>query len=137
MKREKLEEALDQISEKHIAEAADVKKKHKRVWLGAIAAVLTVVIVISIFPISLPLPVKAVSTADYPKYEWKYREEMKDTQALLQSFFCASISQTLSGAGKENQTRPLASLPLFPAKVRFRQTRHVGQARPGCRPESL
>ena len=104
MKREKLEEALDQISEKHIAEAAAIQNKHKRIWLGAIAAVLTVVIVISIFPISLPLPVKAVSTADYPKYEWKYREEMKDTQALLQSFFCASISQTLSGAGKENQT---------------------------------
>ena len=40
-------------------------------------------------------------------------------------------------AGKENQTRPLASLPLFPAKIRFRQTRHVGQARPGCRPEPL
>ena len=104
MKHEKLAEALDQVSEKHVAEAASVRKKRRRVWLSVAAAVVAVALLLSIFPISLPIPAKAVSTADYPKYEWQYRKEVEDDQTLLSAFFRASISLTLSGAGEENQT---------------------------------
>lgn len=103
MKHEKLAQALDQISDAHIAEAANTKKKRRPFWIGAIAAVVAVVIFLSVFPLSLPVQAKAVSLADYPNYEWEYREEARDAQTMLSDFFRSSISQTLSGAGDGNQ----------------------------------
>lgn len=102
---EKLNEALNEISDKHVAEAVTHKKKRRHFyWIGAVAAVLAVVLLLNASGISLSLRARAVSTADYPKYEWKYRaEEMDAAMESLQDFFAASMSQSLSGAAGENQ----------------------------------
>lgn len=101
---EKLAQALDYISEAHIAEAAAVKRKRRPYWLGAVAAVLAIVILLNSSGISLALQARAVSTAEYPHYEWYYRgEEMDTARGQLGSFFAASISQSLSGGAGENQ----------------------------------
>lgn len=103
MKREKLSEAMDYISDKHITEAANKKKRTSIGWISSAAAVLAVVI----FGLTILKPfavVKAVSEADYPKYEWEYRgKQMEQELPLLTPFFCQSMAQTLSGSD-ENQT---------------------------------
>lgn len=48
MKRDTLEKALDQISDRHIAEAAQPKRRRFPFWIPAIAAVLALVILASI-----------------------------------------------------------------------------------------
>ena len=103
MKREKLTEAMDYISDKHITEAANKKKRAHIGWISSVAAALAVVILgLTILrPFAV---VKAVSEADYPKYEWEYRgEQMEQELPLLTPFFCQSMTQTLSGSD-ENQT---------------------------------
>ena len=44
---ERLSEALDHISDKHIAEAGSAKRRHRRKILGAIAAILAIVILLN------------------------------------------------------------------------------------------
>lgn len=101
---DKLKDALGYISEKHIAEAAAAKKRRKPYWLGAVAAVLAVILAVNII-LPLSVPVKAVSIARYPAYQWQYRgEEIAVIRTELQDYFTDSIRQTLSGAGSENQT---------------------------------
>ena len=103
MKHDKLSEAMNHISDKHIAEAANKKRSVSIGWISSVAAALAVVILgLTILrPFAV---VKAVSEADYPKYEWVYRgEQMKETLPLLTDFFSQSMEQTLSGSD-ENQT---------------------------------
>ena len=103
---EKLAQALDHISDQHITEAAAAKKNRKPIWLGsAIAAVLAVAILLNSSGLSLALQAKAVSTADYPKYEWTYRGNAMDAaQEKLSDFFTQSIGLTLSQTNGKNQT---------------------------------
>ena len=103
MKHEKLSEAMNEISDRHIAEAANAKKKRRPYWIGGLAAALALVILAAVLINPLAIRAEAVSTADYPKYEWKIRPEIREEQALLASFFGSSISTTLSGTGGENQ----------------------------------
>ena len=63
MKRKKLEEAMNEISDKHIAEAAKPRKKHTLRWLGAIAAVLAVVIALNLLGQPMLLQAQAVAVA--------------------------------------------------------------------------
>lgn len=102
---EKLNDALNEISDKHISEAVTHKKKRRRLyWISAVAAVLAVVLLLNTPEVSLALRARAVSTADYPKYEWKHRrEEMDAAMESLQGFFAASMSESLSGTAGENQ----------------------------------
>lgn len=110
MKRDLLEQALNHIRPEYLAEAAKKKRLPLR-WVSAVAAVLALVILLQ--SVSLPLQVKAVSTADYPKYIWNYRgDEMDAMQPQLSSFFAESMTQTLSGAGSENQTYSPVNLYL-------------------------
>ena len=100
---DKLKDALGYISEKHIAEAAAAKKRRKPYWLGAVAAVLAVILAVNII-LPLSVPVKAVSTAQYPPHQWKYwGEEMTAARSDLTDYFSNSIRQTLSNADSENQ----------------------------------
>ena len=103
MKHEKLAEALDQISDQHIAEAAGMKKRRRPYWIGGLAAVLALIVLAAALINPLALQAKAVSTADYPKYEWQSRPEIREEQARLASFFGSGISQILSGGSGENQ----------------------------------
>jgi len=63
MKRKKLEEAMNEISDKHIAEAATPKKKRALRWLGAVAALLAVVIAANLLGQPMLLRAKAVAVA--------------------------------------------------------------------------
>lgn len=103
MKRKQLDEALNQISDKHIAEAANKKKRRSITWIGSVAAALAVIILC--LAVLRPFAVaKAISQADYPKYEWKSRyDQMEEEVPLLEDFFAQSLAQTLSGSD-ENQT---------------------------------
>ena len=107
MKREILEQALNEISDRHIAEAAGKKKRMPVSWIGSVAAALAVVILcISILrPIS---NVKAISEAEYPEYQWEYRsEEMKQELPKLTNFFTQSIAQTLSDSDENQAYSPI------------------------------
>lgn len=110
MKQTLLEQALSHIRPEFLAEAARKKKIPLR-WAGAVAAVLAMVLLLQSMPLSLR--VKAVSTADYPKYLWEYRgDEMKAMRPYLTDFFTESMALTLSGAEGENQTYSPANLYL-------------------------
>lgn len=103
MKRKRLTEAMNEISNQHIAEAANKKKKVRLTWIGSVAAALAVVI-LGLAILRPFAAAKAVSQADYPKYEWKSRhDQMEDEMLELKDFFTQSITQTLSGS-TENQT---------------------------------
>lgn len=102
---EKLANALNHISDRHIAEAAEAKKKHRHPLLSAVAAVLTVVLLLNLPSIPMAVSAKAVSTAHYPDYEWEYRgDEMTAAMNILKEFFGRSITQSLSGTAGENTT---------------------------------
>ena len=68
MKKKKLEEALHEISDKHIAEAAGAKKKRRGLTrLAAIAAILAVVLLARNVELPLIVAAKAVSLSTGPK----------------------------------------------------------------------
>ena len=78
--KEKLILALDEISEKHIAEAASGKRSRRRLFLSAVAAVLAVVLVTNLFRLPMAVPARAVSKAsesrlpERPNYD-RYRDK--------------------------------------------------------------
>ena len=84
------------------AETAAGKKRRKPYWVAALAALLALVISIGLMINPLMIGVQAVSKAEYPKYEWVYREEMKAYTESLTNFFSHSMLQTLSGSNGEN-----------------------------------
>ena len=103
MKRERLDQAMNEISDQHIAEAASKKKRAGLTWLGSVAAALAVII-LSMAVLRPFAAAKAVSEADYPKYEWESRHnQMEKEVPLLVDFFARSMAQTLSGSN-ENET---------------------------------
>jgi len=63
MKRKKLEQALGEISDTHIAEAAKAKRKRTIPWLGAVAAILALVLIFRFVDIPMTITAKAVSLA--------------------------------------------------------------------------
>lgn len=111
MKHEKLSQALNEISDRHIHEAAAHKRKLHPVWAGAVAAVLALVIFFHSTGAPLTLQAAAVSTADYPKYIWTYRgDEMDAISPQINYFFQNSMRQTLSVSGEENAAYSPANL---------------------------
>ena len=101
MKRQRLAEALDHISDQHIAEAASQKQPRIR-WIGTIAAVLALILVIGMLAKPLTLGTKAVSLAEYPTFQ-RYYWESEDAVTRLSNFYASSMTQTLSGH-TDNQT---------------------------------
>lgn len=100
---EKLETALNEISEKHIAEAAFTKKRRRPLVFGAIAAMLALAFLLLIPGTPLGISAKAVSVAKIPTYQWEYREHIYDTAQTLRDFFANSMRITLSGSETDNQ----------------------------------
>lgn len=80
---EKMNEALNEISDKHIDEAARAKKKRtRRVFFGAVAAILAIVIVTNIGFIPTTVRATAVSTAsDSRASQRPDSDDYKDTDA--------------------------------------------------------
>lgn len=66
MKQEKLQEALNQISDRHIAEAAQQPKRHIWRWAAPVAAVLVIAILVGTlaWPFTAPTPPETPGAAD-------------------------------------------------------------------------
>ncbi len=92
---EKMNDALSQISEQHIAQAAAHRKK-RRIWPPLAAAVIALAIALGLLIDPLFLSANAVSVAEYPEYQWVYRQDVPAARAQLQSFFAESIQRALS-----------------------------------------
>ena len=132
MKREKLQLALDQISDTHIAEAAVFKKKRKLLFIPAIAAGLALVLLFRTVDIPLAISAKAVSIAsesratqrpdsdDYSSNDawrndldaWSAQREARDTltaEALaeINAFLIDSCSEFLSCADSNQLYSPI------------------------------
>ena len=100
---EKLAEALSHISDRHITEASEARKRSRRpLRIAAAAAVLAVVIAVSLPGMILSTRAKAVSTANYPDYEWLHRPEIQEQALLLKDFFRENMALTLTGADDSN-----------------------------------
>lgn len=95
---EKLIEALNGIRDKHIQEAAKPGRIPKR-WLGAIAAVLALVILLTSFH---PVTAHAVALADYSEATRADYQAVMDSVSTLSPFFAESITRVLSGSNGEN-----------------------------------
>lgn len=123
MKREKLAQALNEVSDAHIAEAANTKKKRKLPWIGAVAAILALVLVFRFVDIPMAITAKAVSTAsparitdrpDFDDYKdrgswladlekWEAERKLRsavsqEALAEMRGFLQASCREFLSGA---------------------------------------
>lgn len=126
--REKLSEALDHISDAHIAEAAKAKKRHRPYWLAAVAAVLAVVLLLNIGFIPSAVQAAIVSAASPPRImarpdlddygdrdvwrahldKWNAERDRRDESAAeavetLLPFFSDSSIGYLSDSGNENR----------------------------------
>ncbi len=94
---DKLQDALGQISPRHIAEAAAPPKK-RRLWMPLTAAVLALAILLGLFANPLALSANAISEAKYPQYQWQLWEDVPAARETLHSFFTENIQRTLSAS---------------------------------------
>lgn len=137
MKRRKLEEALDHIRPEHIEEAApDKKKKRTLPWIGAVAAVLALVLAGRFVEIPMAIRAEAISLAqadpqarpdldDYENREawradldaWEALRAERDTNAKealagMRSFLQESTATFLAGDGNQLYSPINASIGL-------------------------
>ena len=99
--KDKLTEALGEISDKHIEEAAKAKKKLTiPTWTKAVAAVLALVLLAGFVGPSMSLQAAAVAEVEYPAY--KYTSIDREEMLLLKNFFFQSMGITLSDLEGQN-----------------------------------
>lgn len=122
MKREIIQDALTEISDSHIAEAAQPRRKKHAHWIGPVAAVLALAILISsllpsqkaqatgliaapVYPEMVPYP--GPSDDREAKTAWRVSKNKQHSQPRgyasgTESYFAHVIPALLSGAGTEN-----------------------------------
>lgn len=122
MKHEKLSQALNEISDAHIAEAAASKKRIKPVWFGAVAAILALAILIT--AIGRPTTASATGLLAAPEYpemvkfseknwdEWRQSQSRQYNQPAgyadgTETFFKESITAFLNGSVENQVYSPL------------------------------
>lgn len=122
---EKLLQALEQISDKKIAEAASAKGRGRRFFLRALAAVLAVVILVNVPNLPMVISAKAVSTtsgsraverpAKYGTEQWdvwladrdQRQAELDAALPQLTSFFGETITAYMTGATENRVWSPV------------------------------
>jgi serpin B len=128
MTHDHLSDALNEISDKHIAEAIAPKRKKKFYRLGAVAAILAVVVLLQMMPQQggLPLPTvhaRAVSLSegsratasveDFDKWSEERRQRnltLKNAKNQLSHFFIEGTQIALTGTSDENRVYSPANL---------------------------
>lgn len=101
--KDKLSEALNEISDKHIEEAAKARRKRSMpTWFKIAAAAVAVALLAGLVGPSMSLQAAAVAQAQYPDYQ--YTNMDRDDALLMRDFFHASISTTLGVLNGENGT---------------------------------
>ena len=99
--KQKLDTALNEISDKHITEAAKTKfHRYIPKWEKAVATAAVLALVLGILGPSMSLRAAAVAEAKYPEYQ--YTPMDRDDALRMRDFFGDSISATLSGLNGEN-----------------------------------
>ncbi len=99
---EKLSEAMNEVRDEYIAQAAKPQKKRRWVFIPVVAAVLAVVILVASFADSWALGARAISQADYEKHSEVKWELAKKLDEQLRKFLDQSMTQILGEAGQEN-----------------------------------
>lgn len=122
MKREQIENALNHISDTHIEEATQARRKPQRIyWLGAVAAVLALVMALNWLPKptapdpggSLVVHANAVSLSGGYRGETGYgnhRQTLQNARSALLPFYLESTRSILSGTKGENMVYSPANL---------------------------
>ena len=127
MKHERLAEALGEVSDAHIAEAAAHKRRKKFYWVSAIAAMLAVILMVQALPQGSaplsPVHAKAVSlsegsraaTRDTNFEKWSSERFQRKTilnaaEVQLSHFFTTGTQKILTGSGGENRVCSPANL---------------------------
>lgn len=100
MKHEKLSIALNEISDTHIAEAATPKRKVKLPWLGAVAAILVLVILVT--AIGRPMTANAEGLIAAPTYPKAAKYDQPESYAVSTEDFFRQSVPALLGSGEEN-----------------------------------
>ena len=100
MKFEKLNDALNEISDLHIAEAAVPKKKVKLPWLGAVAAILAVAILFT--SLGRPMTASAEGLIAAPTYPQETMPHPAEGYASSAEGFFRESTATLLGSGEAN-----------------------------------
>ena len=134
MKHERIAEALGEISNTHIAEAAAPKRRKKFYWVSAIAAMLAVILMIQALPQDnapfSPVHAKAVSLSDGSRatlsnvdFE-KWSSERFQREAVLSKaedqlshFFTTGTQKILAGTEGDNRVCSPANLYIALAMV--------------------
>lgn len=100
--KDKLHDALNEISDKHIEEAAKAKRKKPAIptWARIAAAVLAVVLLAGFLGPSMSLQAAAVVQAEYPAYQYIGLD--RDESLLMKDFYSRSMFHTLSGLDGQN-----------------------------------
>lgn len=126
--RRKLSDALNEIRDEYIVEAAQAKAKNKPYWLSAVAAVLVIVLLFQIGSLPMAVRANAVSLVpecrtevrpnrdDYETWEewravldqWDARQDAREQTVIQASsslipFFRQGSQLILSGDGNKNQ----------------------------------
>ncbi len=99
---EKLSEAMNEVRDEYIAEAAKPKRKRGWVFIPAVAAVLAVVILVASFADFWALGARAISQADYEKHSNVKWETGNTLKGQLQGFLEQSMNRILGEAGRDN-----------------------------------
>lgn len=99
--KDKLNEALNEISDQHIAEAAKSKtKKAAPKWMKAVAAAVALVLLVVTIGPSMRLQAAAVAQTEYPEYQYVGYDS--DDVLPMRDFFAQSMATTLSDLGGQN-----------------------------------
>lgn len=96
---EKLNDAMNEIRDEYIADAAKPKRRLPK-WFGAVAAMLAVVLLVSMIVPSLSLQAAAVVQAEYPEYEYVGID--RDVSLIMRDFYKNSMATTLSNLCGQN-----------------------------------
>ncbi len=122
--KDKLQDALNEISDEKIAEAAAHKKSRKKIVFRVLAAVLVLAVLISLPNLPMVISAKAVSTASGSRigerpvhgtdayYQWvdKRTQSREDAQAALEKitpFFEESAAAYMSGTQENRVWSPV------------------------------
>ena len=122
MKREKIENAMNHISDSHIEEAMETRRKPLRIyWVGAVAAVLALVMVLNWLPKptapnpggSLAVHANAVSLSEGFRGETEsgnHKQTLRSTKDDLLRFYLESTRSVLADAEGDNRVYSPANL---------------------------
>ena len=101
MNRETLEKALGKVNPRFVAEAASPAKKKKLPWIGAIAAVLALVLVGYFLVAPMTVQAEAVSLAQTTPRNAPDQAAAKEALADMKDFWEESTAAFLSGGGNQ------------------------------------